>query len=90
MQYIAILQYHRDMIPNIHNRDSACPPLFLTEYEKKMWTRPRVFASDELAAMAAQELVSLEGSTSAVWKYFDFPAKDGQCVECVKRKQDRV
>ena len=36
------------------------------------------------------ELLPLEGSKSAVWNHFGFPAKDGKFVEPDKRKQNFV
>ena len=38
-------------------------------------------------ATAIQELLPLEGSTSAVWKHFGFPAKDGKII-LEKKKRD--
>ncbi len=36
------------------------------------------------------EFLPMEGSTSAVWKHFGFPAKDGGYVESDKKKRIRV
>ena len=35
-------------------------------------------------------LLSLEGSTSEVWKHFGFPAKNGKYVEGDKKKRTKV
>ena len=42
-----------------------------------------------MATAATQELLPLEGSTSAVWKHFGFPSKDGIII-VEKKKRDRV
>ena len=36
------------------------------------------------------DLLPLEGSKSAVWNHFGFPAKDGQFVEPDKKKRNLV
>jgi len=36
------------------------------------------------------ELLPLEGCSSKIWKYFGFPAKDGQYIERDKRKRNEV
>ena len=36
------------------------------------------------------ELIPLEGATSAVWKYFGFPAKNGKFIQPDKKKRNKV
>ena len=38
----------------------------------------------------ATDLLSLEGSTSEVWKHFGFPAKNGKYIEADKKKRVKV
>ena len=42
-----------------------------------------------MATAATQELLPIVGSTSAVWKHFGFPSKDGKII-VEKKKRDRV
>ena len=42
-----------------------------------------------MAIAATQELLPLEGSSSAVWKHFGFPSKNGKII-VEKKKRDKV
>ena len=39
-------------------------------------------------AMSKTELLPLEGAISGIWRFFGFPAKDGQIVEKDKKRNE--
>ena len=41
-------------------------------------------------ATSKTELLPLEGAISGIWRFFGFPAKDGQFVEKDKKKRNEV
>ena len=41
-------------------------------------------------AMSKTELLPLAGAISGIWRFFGFPAKDGQLMEKDKKKRNEV